>query len=374
MAETENHVIIAGGGLAGLTCAIHLLQSGLKVVLIEKTIYPHHKVCGEYVSNEVLPYLSHLGIDPFAVGAVSIKHLSFSSPQGKTITCALPLGGFGLSRYTLDNLLYEKAVELGCKVVTDTVGNIDFKGDSFEVSTNASGVFKTRLAIGAYGKRSVLDQKLSRSFIRLRSSWLAVKGHYTGNFPDELVGLHNFRGGYCGVSKVENGLINICYLTDYENFRAFKNIAEFERGVLHKNPLLKQVFEQSTALFDQPMTISQISFKRKEPVYDHILMIGDTAGLIHPLCGNGMAMAIHSAKICAELSTDYLRDRISRLSLESEYRKEWNRNFKNRLAMGRVLSAILRKEFLFELLLNLLIKLPALLPVIVKKTHGQPIH
>ncbi|HMI03958.1 MAG TPA: NAD(P)/FAD-dependent oxidoreductase [Pedobacter sp.] len=373
MRESDDYVVIAGGGLAGLTCAIHLLQSGVGVILIERTVYPHHKVCGEYISNEVLPYLSVLGIDPFKSGAVPINRLSFSSPKGEEISCRLPLGGFGLSRYVLDHLLYEKALELGCKMITDTVGSIVFKDDSFEIFTNASGAFKAGLVIGAYGKRAVPDQKLARPFIRQRSPWLAVKGHYSGNFPDGLVGLHNFDGGYCGVSKVENGVINICYLTDYENFKVYKNTNEFEHQVLYKNPLLRNVFEQSNALFDAPLTISQVSFDAKEAVYDHVLMIGDTAGVIHPLCGNGMAMAIHSAKVCAELCVEYLEGGLSRAELEHGYSKAWKLNFKGRMAAGRTLSAIVRKKWLFGALLKLLVKFPVVLPLIVKKTHGQPI-
>ena len=103
-------------------------------------------------------------------------------------------------------------------------------------------------------------------------------------------------------------------------------------------------------------------------------MIGDTAGLIHPLCGNGMAMAIHSAKIVSELVIEYLHNKIySRKELEEKYSKEWNANFKSRLRIGRILSKILRMEKLASLLIQLLGILPFLLPKIIKRTHGKPI-
>jgi hypothetical protein len=64
--------------------------------------------------------------------------------------------------------------------------------------------------------------------------------------------------------------------------------------VLSQNPYLKEICTWSLQ-FDKPLTISQVSFE-ENCVDDHILMIGDTAGLIHPMCGNGMAMAIHMQK------------------------------------------------------------------------------
>lgn len=370
----QNEVLIAGGGLAGLTCALHLLKAGLQVTLIEKNTYPHHKVCGEYISNEVLPYLQWLDADPYELLPASINRLSVSSLNGKIIGCELPLGGFGLSRFTLDNFLYEKVIQRGCNVINDQVTDITFKGDLFELNTKQSGILSSRLVIGAFGKRSALDQKLSREFMRRKSPWIAVKAHYKGIIPSDLVQLHNFAGGYCGVSAVENKRVNICYLADFESFKACRNLQDFQEKVLYKNRHLKQVFEESTMLFDQPLTISQVSFAKKELVNNHVLMIGDTAGLIHPLCGNGMAMAIHSAKICAELSAKYMKGHlVSRAALEKQYTLTWNENFKKRLLMGRLLSAILKKDKLFTPLQQLLTYFPSALPEIVKMTHGKPI-
>lgn len=369
-----DNIIIAGGGLAGLTCALHLLKKGVKVTLIEKNTYPHHKVCGEYISNEVLPYLQWLDADPSILNPSLIKKLSVSSNIGKIIDCNLPLGGFGLSRFALDHFLYQKALQKGCNIIADRVNNIFFKNNRFEIDTDQHGILESQMVIGAYGKRSAMDQKLSRSFILKKSPWLAVKAHYTGDFPDDLVALHNFKGGYCGVSKVENNRINICYLSDYKSFKAHKNILDFQQNILCKNPHLQRIFKDSTMIFEQPLTISQVSFAQKQAVNDHVLMIGDTAGLIHPLCGNGMAMAIHSAKICAELSIAYLNGNIgTRDLLEKQYVSIWNSNFKNRLLTGRLLSGLIRKDKLFKPMQQLLVNFPSVLPLIVKMTHGKPI-
>ena len=370
----ETDILIIGGGLAGLTSAIHLSKAGLKVILVEKNAYPNHKVCGEYISNEVLPYLQALDADPLALQPSLINKLRFSTVSGSTINAQLPLGGFGVSRYSLDEFLYKKALASGCTVMQDTVTDISFRNDQFNVKT-PNQTFEAKIVLGAHGKRSALDHKLKRNFISEKSPWLAVKAHYRGDFPDDLIALHNFSGGYCGASKVENDLLNICYLVDYKTFKSYKNIEEHRKNVLYKNKYLEEIFENATMEFEIPLSISQISFQKKECVKDHILMIGDTAGLIHPLCGNGMAMAIHSAKISSELVIDYFkngqRKQDNRITLESNYRKLWHKNFNRRMKMGSILSGLLRKERLSEYMLNGLAKFPALLPVIIKQTHGK---
>ncbi|MDI5898763.1 NAD(P)/FAD-dependent oxidoreductase [Flavobacterium yafengii] len=370
----DKEVIIIGGGLAGLTSAIHLSKLGLEVTVIEKNNYPKHKVCGEYISNEVLPYLNWLDLNIANLKPTNITNLEFSTANGKTIKSVLPLGGFGISRFTLDEYLYKKAHENGCTILQDNVENIVFENNQFIVTTADKNILKSEIVIGAFGKRSNIDQKTNRDFIQKKSYWLAVKAHYSGNFPNDSVGLHNFKGGYCGVSKVEKDIINICYLADYETFKQFKNIDEYQKSVVSQNPHLKVIFEKSKLLFEKPLTISQISFEKKQTVENHILMIGDTAGLIHPLCGNGMAMAIHSAKIVSELVEKYYTNEIkSRKELEEKYIQEWNFNFKKRLKIGRLLANLLQKQKLSAALMRILIIFPFLLSKIIKNTHGTPI-
>ncbi len=370
----EKEVLIIGGGLAGLTAAIHLSKIGLQVTVIEKNSFPKHKVCGEYISNEVLPYFNWLGLNLSHLNPTHITHLEFSTSSGKTIKSNLPLGGFGISRFALDNYLYQIALKNGCNIIQDTVEDIVFTNNQFCVTTAHNAVLKSETVIGAFGKRSNIDQKMNRGFITKKSYWLAVKAHYTGEFAADLVGLHHFSGGYCGVSKVEKDIINICYLADYDTFKQYRNIEEFQSNILSQNPHLKVIFNKTKMLFEKPLTISQVSFEKKQAVENHILMIGDTAGLIHPLCGNGMAMAIHSAKIVSELIHKYSTYEIkSREVLEENYTHEWNLNFRERLKMGRFLSNILQNQKLSAVLMRLLSIFPFLLPKIIKKTHGKPI-
>src|SRR5215203_5634917 len=127
--KTNPDVIIIGGGLAGLTGAIHLSKKGLNVTLIEKSEYPRHKVCGEYISNEILPYLLWLDIDVLQLNPEKISSFEFTTQNGKIARTKLPLGGFGISRYMLDNILYQKALSNGCIILKETVSDISFIND-----------------------------------------------------------------------------------------------------------------------------------------------------------------------------------------------------------------------------------------------------
>lgn len=371
--ETNFDVLIIGGGLAGLTAGIHLSQKKLKVVLVEKSSFPRHKVCGEYISNEILPYLKWLGVNVLELQPTNISKFKFTTQKGKTAEAKLPLGGFGISRYALDEFLYQKALANNCFVLKENVTNVSFTDDIFNITTSEQ-IITAKIVLGAFGKRSNIDQILDRNFFHKKSPWLAVKAHYSGNFDDTLVALHNFDGGYCGVSKVESNVINICYITDYATFKKYKNIEEYQQNILYKNQHLKFIFENSTLLFEKPLTISQISFNEKKAVENHVIMIGDTAGLIHPLCGNGMAMAMHSAKIASEILLKYFSDKeMNRDLLEKKYTNEWKKHFGKRIVMGRILARILTYKSITTLFVAIIASFPGLFRTIIKQTHGKPI-
>lgn len=369
-------IAIVGGGLAGLTAAIHLAAHGLQICLFERQSYPHHKVCGEYLSREILPYLQRLNISLSKLNPVEINRLCFSTAQGNTIHTDLPLGGLGISRYGLDHFLFLKAREMGVEIKRESVASVNFNKDTFLIKTLQGSETTADLLIGAYGKRSLLDKKLNRDFIDQKSGWLAVKAHYQmESYPDNTVSLHNFRGGYCGLSKTETGAVNVCYLATYKSFKNYKNSEDHKNEVLRKNPHLNSFFEQATPLFEKDLSIAQVSFAKKSLVENHILMLGDAAGLIHPLCGNGMAMAIHSAKLASESILKYYQHSgFNRNELEERYTRQWNFHFKSRLKTGRVLQRILLNPGLAEFSQRLIRAFPAGLPKIITRTHGRPVY
>lgn len=366
-------VIIVGGGLAGLTAALHLKKWHYNITVFEGQEYPHHKVCGEYVSKEIVPYIESLGVSLPKI--IQINQLLLSTEHGKSLNTNLPLGGLGLSRYTLDNALYKQAIATGVRIIKKRVDSISFVDNIFTVE-DVNGVrYTSKFVIGAYGKRAGLDKQLNRRFIRRRSPWLGVKAHYKlDSFPDNLVALHNFRGGYGGLSKTESGAVNFCYLVSYESFKKEKNLECFNQNVLSKNPYLNQFLNCSKILFNRPLSIGQISFCKKNPVERHVLMCGDSAGLIHPFCGNGMAIAVHSAKIASELIHHYFANsQYARNRLEMDYSTQWHSQFGKRIWMGRQLQSVLMHHTLSNIGMQLLNYSPYLVHKLIKTTHGKTI-
>ncbi|MCX8490314.1 MAG: FAD-dependent oxidoreductase, partial [Cyclobacteriaceae bacterium] len=228
------------------------------------------------------------------------------------------------------------------------------------------------VVIGSFGKRSKLDIALKRSFIQKRSPYVGVKYHIRTQHPDALIALHNFKDGYCGISNIEDGKSCLCYLTHRDNVRKYGTIKTMEEEVLHKNPFLKPFFSTAEFLFDKPEVINEISFETKSPVQNHILMSGDAAGMITPLCGNGMALAIHSAKIVSELVSTFTKNEISREQLEYNYATKWNSLFANQLWAGRQIQNLFGSEWASNVAVNLARHVKPFARLLIKKTHGSP--
>ena len=369
-------VLIIGGGLAGLVSAIELARQQHTVTLIERKTYPFHKVCGEYVSNEVRAYVESLGVNLAGLGAATITRFQFSSPSGKLLEAQLDLGGFGISRYTLDYELYRLAQDAGVQfILGKQAENVTFADDAFTVEL-ADQTLSARQVIGTFGKRSKLDKQLNRAFMERpgsasRSPYIGVKYHVLMDYPDDLIALHNFHDGYCGMSAIEAGKFCVCYLTTRENLRQHGTIPAMEQAILYRNPHLKRVFEQAEFLYDKPEVINEISFAPKRAVENHILMAGDSAGLITPLCGNGMAMAIHGAKLVSHLTDRFLRNEFSRAELEQHYQAGWNDRFARRLWVGRTVQKLFGDEWLSELAATAFGTFKPMLRGVMRQTHGS---
>jgi len=380
-AKEAYDVAIIGGGLAGLALSIQSAKAGYKTILFEKEKYPFHKVCGEYVSLESWNFLEEIGMPLSQMDLPVIRNLLVTAPDGKELEQSLPLGGFGISRYLLDSMLALIAMENGVRVMEETkVNDVSFENELFNIQPTSGGnlfTIQSKVIAGTFGKRSNLDIKWKRKFILQKqnklNNYIAVKYHIKTDWPSDLIALHNFKNGYCGISQIEDGKYCLCYLTTAKNLeQCHHSIPEMEKEILCKNPHLEKIFNHSGKLYASPVTISQISFVKKTQIHDHILLIGDAAGMITPLCGNGMSMALHGSKIAFEQIDLFLKNKIPRWQMEQDYTNHWRKEFGNRLKAGRIIQRFFGNTFLSDVLVSSLKPFPGLTNKLISLTHGQP--
>jgi flavin-dependent dehydrogenase len=358
-------VAVAGGGLAGCSAAITLAARGWRVVLFERAAYPHHKVCGEFLSPECADYLDDLGITPAlrALRPRSVHRVAISTPNGTRWETQLSRAGLSISRYRLDQTLAERALSLGVDLRPETTVT-HIEGDlrrTFRVRTrSASSVEQVgaRIVIAAHGKRSALDRTLQRDFLQRPQPYTALKAHFYGPPLLGSVELHTFAGGYCGLGEVEDGLTNVCLLARTEVFQRAGSIETFVEWMQTQNPQLRRWFSGARQASERWLSIAQVPFQSKPPIEGDVLMAGDAAGLIAPLTGDGMSMALHGGQMAAQYVHQFLEETISAESLRGQYAAAWTRSFSRRLWIGRVLQPCLFQPRLLALGLRILKRTP----------------
>ncbi len=367
---------IIGGGLAGLSLSIQLAEAGLKVILFEKNEYPFHKVCGEYISMESWDFLQQLGVDLSYMNLPIIKKLEITSMKGFVLKHDLDLGGFGISRFLLDKTLSEIAVAKGVIVkVATKVTSAVFENNHWQIIAKGC-TYNAKISCGSYGKYTpgfIPKMEGYSQQKRLLKNYIGVKYHIRTDLNSSTIQLHNFQDGYCGISKIEKDQYCFCYLTGAENLRNNgNNIQELERNTLSRNPFLKHYLANAEFIWKEPLVISNVHFHAKQPTIKNFILLGDAAGTITPLCGNGMSMALHSSKIVSNCIIKWYDTNNSSDKLIFEYGKAWSHTFKTRIKTGYYLQSLFGKELITDWALRFLSKTPGLTNDLVNLTHGKP--
>ena len=367
---------IIGGGLAGLSLAVQEAAAGRAVVVLEKETYPFHKVCGEYLSRESADFLTRIGVPLAALGLPDIRRLGVTAPDGTALHRPLGLGGVGVSRFFLDQYLVNLVRQHGGEVregvrVTDVAFHA--AADAFALETTA-GPLRARLVAGAWGRRANLDVRLARPYLHAGgANFIGVKHHLRlPDFPPDLIELHNFADGYAGMSRVEDGITCMAYLTTARNLKEAGSIAALEATVLRQNPALAARLQSAEFLWPQPLTIAQVTFARKAPVEQHLLLLGDAAGTIAPLAGNGMSMGLHAAYVLHGLLGAFFDGSTGRAALEAAYTAAWDSRFRRRIWAGRTIQRFFGHPTLTAAVVRGLRAAPWAADALVRLTHGQP--
>lgn len=368
--SSVDDVVVIGGGIAGSAIAAELARGGRKVVLLERDSFPRDKLCGELLSTEVRAQLDHLGVRARveAANPAEIRRARFVSAAGSRLEVALPGTALGLSRRTLDAILFEHAHSAGARCIEGAEArNIEQDSDGALVETS-QGAFSARVVIAAYGRRTRLDKTLNRAFIRMRHPYAGIKRHYRpkGQVPDLLdtVEINTFAGGYCGFCFIEGGLINACALVDTTRADV--------RSIETASPSMIRRFAALEPIEESTQAVAEVPFVDKETSRGRIFFCGDAAGMIAPLAGDGQAMALFSAAALAKILLG--SDRSPSEDQRKAIARAWDRTSRSehalRMKIGRTLQTILFSPRASELAIRTLDVVPALARSLVRMTRG----
>jgi flavin-dependent dehydrogenase len=362
--------IVVGGGLAGSAFAIQVARHDGRVMLLERTAGPHHKVCGEFLSNEAQELLGELGLDVWKVGAAPASYLGLEFGQYKA-KIKLPFCGAGLSRFRLDQLLLDAAAQSGVKVIRGaTVTKLQYDRCPIVVHTASERLEATHVAL-ASGKHNV------RGLPRPQSPTLAFKMQLTPNKTatdalDHLVHLSLFARGYAGACLVEDGIATIGWVIDCDQLEitassGWQVHAEF---LSERSSFFSSLLSNAAPLWNRPLAVAAIpyGFIRKRVISENIYPVGDQLAVIPSYTGDGTSLALHTGFNAARAvlrnrsAGDFQEATIAKLKPQMFWAKLANFAFVNASAQ-RLTAAVARQAPWL---------LPQVAAIVVNKTRLRP--
>jgi flavin-dependent dehydrogenase len=353
-------VIIAGGGPAGASAATHLAMRGARVLLAEQKKFPREKLCGEFISPECAVHFERLGVIDrmLAADPAKLNETVFYARSGRSV--GVPSTWFsangtalGLSRAEMDECLLRRAGEAGVIVLEDAhVTDLLFeKAEVRGVKLKNSGKqinYRAPVTIDATGRARSLARHLGRQRSNTnRAPLVAFKAHLgdTRVAPGTCE-IYFYRGGYGGLSSIEAGRSNLCFIASARDVRACGADAErVMREVVCQNARAAHTLAHARAR-SQWLAVALESFGRHEIApAKGLLTIGDAAAFIDPFTGSGMLMALESGELAAQIITEHLdaiRDGRGFDQLSEHYGTAYDRKFDSRL---RICSLMRRAAF-----------------------------
>ena len=381
MNELNTDILIIGGGPAGSTTALYLSELGLNITLIEKKIFPREVLCGEFLSKEVTDILKELNIfnDFLSLNPNKLNSFRAVDESGIELNSNLNFDAYALKRSVFDLFLLNKARDKNVKVMqpAEVISTITSNCEFISVIEENNGnklQIKSKLVIAAYGKQNILDKKFDRDFVNKKSNLNGVKFHLPTNlldkqFDDEIR-IYTDEELYCGMNQVSDTEMTVCFL---ENRKQSK-IPSRERliEVIKSNNHFKKVFSEDAIDYIKTTNIygtGNIYFGKREVVENGIIMVGDAARVISPLAGDGIGMAMESARLLYSVFSKYNPDNIDKIY--SDYVTQYEKIFSKRLKTAKIIQGIILNRKSRRLGFGLVKNYPSLLPYLIKFTRNS---
>jgi flavin-dependent dehydrogenase len=296
-----SHALVIGGGIAGGAVAAHLAKAGREVILIERRAGPHDKVCGEFISGEAVRYLRSLDVDLAALGAVPITAVNIYTPRA-VAGSVLPFRAVSISRRALDEAILLRASACGAELRRGRTVRSLHRLDEKWIAELDDG---SKLAAGdvflATGKHDLRGWKRPpgrhNDLIAFKLHWRLSATSLAALGP--CVELFLFPGGYAGIEPVEYGILNLCLVVQRRRFARLGGSWDRLLSELRAEFLpLHQTLAGAEACWDRPLAISSIPYGFVQ-TRDGPWRLGDQAAVIPSFTGDGIAIALHSARMAA---------------------------------------------------------------------------
>jgi hypothetical protein len=376
-------VAIIGGGPAGSMAAIYLSRFGLDVCLFEKKNFPRDVLCGEFLSGEVTGLLKELQLfeEFLALNPVLISRFKSVNESGTEIHSNFSFPAYAVKRSLFDKFLLDEAINSGVNVYQPAEADfVRREDDKFVVgiikqNNKENILIGANKVIAAYGKQNSFDKKLKRDFITSSSGVNGIKFYIPNsimkNYPADEISIYTAENIYCGINTISENETTLCALEKRVNGKSSprKRILKLLESNKNFGDLFKPGFENT--LKDLPVYgTGNIYFGRRNVVENHIFMIGDAAGVIAPLAGDGIGMAFQSAKLISYLLSDFKKGKYSGDQLEKIYVMEWNKLFLRRIRFALFVQNLVLRRFTNKISYSFSKSFPSIMPVLIRATRS----
>jgi flavin-dependent dehydrogenase len=298
--------LVIGGGLAGAMTAVRLAAAGRDVMLVERERSAHHKVCGEFLSPEAVEYLREAGIDSVSLGAVPIEHLRLSVGS-ELMEAPLPFRALSVSRCVLDAALLARAAQEGCIVRRGVAAaRVTREAEGWSAEWADGSVQQARTVFLATGKHDLRGWARTSG---VQCDLVGFKMHWRLNAAETQalrgsMDLFLFSGGYGGLALVENDSANLCLLVRRSRLRKLGGWPQLLAALIEEDAHIGRRLAGAHPLWERPLAISSIPYGYISHWNSGAWCVGDQAAVIPSFTGDGMAIALHSGALAAEMCLD----------------------------------------------------------------------
>lgn len=346
MADDVYDVIIIGGSLAGSSLGILLADSGMNVLILEKSGFPRNKVCGEFLSPAVWPLFDAMKLTQAVVklGGATIREVRFYSTR-KTSSYLMPYAssehpfGLGLSRARLDDFLLKEAMMRGCRVIEYTQAvHLETSFDIKKVHTQSEGLkekkYQGRCVVNAAGSFNRWIQSPQSK----DSKKIGFKTHFVSKIscPNSLR-LYLFDSGYLGISPVEKNQTNLCGWFNSEGLN--RNLDEFIQALGAKHPAFREWLNHSCRN-EEWVTSGTLAPGLRKSTISETFLVGDAFAFVEPFIGQGMTFAFLSSWLLYQHLLIYFKGRYALGQISKAYQKHLRGFYESRFFWGRTFRLI----------------------------------